>query len=538
MIIQFVNGLSEGRPLGGIFFYERQPEPYLGIVEQVNGRQERKNFVTYLDALRWLAAGTDSEYLLRHIDEPLESTSETENILTFLDQLPDYSTEKYSLTLSADEKKLFLLSDSGQIMIIDRLTGMPTAEKQFPAFDAASIVPATQKVIISRHREIEVWDLTTLEREKRFPIPFAAKAVDLWTDEETVILQYRLEHTIATEGQTTYLQLYSLQEGLSKGQMREWPASIFASVQNTVFTPEKDWVTYSQIYEAPYGYDRIRLYVRPVKFEKFTTKMDTAKIKLSRFAPPNREEKTSGGCLWGVWLILRLTLANILRNIVTGLFRRTSSPPDYLERYQDSWIYASLFAPDGKTLFLSITNHDNKYANQRKGRPIGHHIHLWERSWRGKFKSAAWLSGHATPIGWLFNWAEGKQLISISVDGNVKFWDVQSRKEIDSFLLPINSLSLVVLQKNGELLAAGSEYGKVVVWNLPKGITVHNLHGHNSPVRHLLFTESDGNLITASQRGKILEWTLSHTTPLPRILGREILEPPPPNFSELYKPEN
>lgn len=528
MIIKFVDREKEGNPLGAIFFHEGEAEPYLGIVEDENGRQERKTFGTYLDALRWLAAGTDSKYLLRNIDDTSEPSSEAENSLSFLDHLPDYSLEKYSLTLSADEKKLFLLSDSGQLVIIDQLTGKQIAQKQFPAMNAATIAPVTQKAIISRHREIEVWDLTTLKREKRFPLPFLVQAVDFWADnEETVLLHYRLEHTIATEGQITYLQLYSLQEGRSKGQMREWPASIFGSLRNATFTQEKDWVAYSQIYDAPYGYDRIRLYVRPVKFEEFTTKLDTSQINLSRFAPKKREKKTSGGCLWGLWLILRLIVENISWSIVNGLFRRNSSPPNYLERYQDSWIYASLFAPDGKTLFLSVNNHDNDYVNKRKGRPIGHHIHLWERSKRGKFKSIAWLSGHTAPIGWLFNWSEGTQLISISMDGNVKFWDVQSQKEINSFMLPINSLSLVALQKNGELLAAGSEYGRVVVWNLRKGVVEYHLHGHNSSVKHLLFTEQDGKLITASQRGKILEWTLSGETLIPRVLGRKENEPLP-----------
>jgi WD40 repeat protein len=114
------------------------------------------------------------------------------------------------------------------------------------------------------------------------------------------------------------------------------------------------------------------------------------------------------------------------------------------------------------------------------------------------------LTGHTSYVDGLVFSADGRQVISGSWDGTVRFWDLESGREvrkIQAHVLPVIAIAL-----SPALLASGSDDQTVKLWDLKTGKAVHTLRGHNAYVLSVAFSPDGKRLASADAFGMILEW--------------------------------
>lgn len=285
-----------------------------------------------------------------------------------------------------------------------------------------------------------------------------------------------------------------------------------ASVKNKCFDqchllPQNDWVTFGIPYEGPYG-DRIRLFILPVSPNE---------SRQPSQPPPSLHQKIEKA------LKRRLS--------ILGFFSGNKSK--YLIRYEGCYTDCSIFTQDGQFLFIGMQNSDHPYYN--KDRPVGHYIHVWKRTSAGKFAEDRWLGGHKALIKWLFWAPDAHHLMSVSVDGNIRLWDIRSMKEQHSFTVKSGYITSAIFDKNGQFLALGDQNGVIIVWNVQKGELAYTLKEHRNPICYLDFTKSGDKLYSAAETGTILEWSLNPLSTEPRrICEGDIVKPDEPESLKKY----
>ena len=118
-------------------------------------------------------------------------------------------------------------------------------------------------------------------------------------------------------------------------------------------------------------------------------------------------------------------------------------------------------------------------------------------------------------------------------DGNEVFeWDLYTfklKRKLKGHSNPVTCLSVGI---NSELptLAAGSQDGSIIVWNLATGLIANRFYGHNGEVLDLGFTLDDGtseqegfveDLVSCGADGKIMYWSTLTDQRLATIDGHE-----------------
>jgi WD40 repeat protein len=86
---------------------------------------------------------------------------------------------------------------------------------------------------------------------------------------------------------------------------------------------------------------------------------------------------------------------------------------------------------------------------------------LWERATGKKVRSFA---GHTDAIQNVVFAADGRTLFSASRDGTMRFWDMQSGRELRRIAVP--HLSYAALNADGRQALSTSSYGTLVLWQI------------------------------------------------------------------------
>lgn len=117
-------------------------------------------------------------------------------------------------------------------------------------------------------------------------------------------------------------------------------------------------------------------------------------------------------------------------------------------------------------------------------------------------------NGHTKRINAALFHPDGKRLITASSDTLIKIWDIQTGTLEQTLRGHSGEIISVALSHDGELLASGGKDKELRIWTLTNHTTKFVLTGHTDEVLHLSFHPSKHYLSSASKDGTIRFWDL------------------------------
>jgi hypothetical protein len=132
-------------------------------------------------------------------------------------------------------------------------------------------------------------------------------------------------------------------------------------------------------------------------------------------------------------------------------------------------------------------------------------ILVWNTSWDKVEQS---LAGHNDWVKAVLYSPDGRNIISGSRDGSVRFWDAKSGKEKylikESWWGEINDLAI---SGDGAYLAGATEHAGIVIWHVDSGKTLAVLTGHSGRVTGVAFSADGKTIISGGADGTVRIWT-------------------------------
>src|SRR5262249_8303246 len=119
------------------------------------------------------------------------------------------------------------------------------------------------------------------------------------------------------------------------------------------------------------------------------------------------------------------------------------------------------------------------------------------------------LTGHVGPIFSAVFTGDGSTLVTGAADGNVKVWDVATRKTKSTFHDESNAwVHAVALSPNGTMLAS-SHMSRIVLRELATGKLVKELKGHSGEIDSLCFSPDGATLASGARDHTARIWDVS-----------------------------
>jgi WD40 repeat protein/serine/threonine protein kinase len=185
----------------------------------------------------------------------------------------------------------------------------------------------------------------------------------------------------------------------------------------------------------------------------------------------------------------------ILWDVNSGdIIHRFNSPTDTIN--------AGAFSPDGRTLAGGF----GTFRYLIEGDFQDNNIHLWDAA---SGEEILQLTGHEGPVTALQFSADGRTLLSGSIDETVRLWDVASGEQIRRFDGHTGGVFDVAFSSDGKYAASGAADAMVIVWNVATGDRLRQLTGHEGLVHHVRFEQNGDRLWSAAEDGQLRLWNLS-----------------------------
>ena len=103
---------------------------------------------------------------------------------------------------------------------------------------------------------------------------------------------------------------------------------------------------------------------------------------------------------------------------------------------------------------------------------------------------------------------DGKRVAIASVDGTIRFCDMETGAELNALIAHENGVSDVAFSHDGKWLASASKDRTVKLWDLEKDTLIVELIGHRSDVRSVAFSPDDKILASSSKDKTIILWEI------------------------------
>jgi WD40 repeat protein len=118
------------------------------------------------------------------------------------------------------------------------------------------------------------------------------------------------------------------------------------------------------------------------------------------------------------------------------------------------------------------------------------------------------LGGHRKQITGIAFSPDGKTIITVSQDKNVRWWDATTGKP-EATELHGSSLACVAISPDGKMVASGAEDGTIKVWDLNTREIIATLGGPEKTVRCLAFSPDGKSLASGSADGACRIWDIA-----------------------------
>ena len=114
-----------------------------------------------------------------------------------------------------------------------------------------------------------------------------------------------------------------------------------------------------------------------------------------------------------------------------------------------------------------------------------------------------------------------QSLISGSLDGTIKFWNLQTRDKPRTFKASLG-VKAIAISRDGQFLASAAWDGKVRLWHIETGEVLHTLEGHSYSVSCFTFSPDGRTLASAGSYDRtILLWKVQTGQLLHTLTGHE-----------------
>jgi WD40 repeat protein/cytoskeletal protein RodZ len=221
-------------------------------------------------------------------------------------------------------------------------------------------------------------------------------------------------------------------------------------------------------------------------FKAFLKAMELGRWIISqeiRF-PANEENKITSMFQASIRPEVKLQAISILREIYNfdGYMHWNSLP--------DKDVKSVKFSPTGK-LFASASINE---------------INLWDAQ-TGRHLRTLNHSGWVNSISFSPN---GQTLVSVSFEGTIKHWDVNTGREIQSFVGHSASIWDVSFSPNGHLIASASPEDVVALWDIDAGRKLRTLADSNNARFSTISFSPDGRLIAGNNsNSQVVVWEVA-----------------------------
>jgi WD40 repeat protein/tetratricopeptide (TPR) repeat protein len=146
------------------------------------------------------------------------------------------------------------------------------------------------------------------------------------------------------------------------------------------------------------------------------------------------------------------------------------------------------FHPDGRSLLIAAGK-EVRLLNPVTAQAIGHPLVC-----SGKLAGAIFGPG-------------GKSIVTYARDGNARIWDTATQNPLSPDLVHNAAVTTAAINKEGNLLACGTEKGSIYRWSFPSGQPVRKPLSHPGQVNSLQFDFLSGNtLLSGSSNGNVILW--------------------------------
>ena len=126
------------------------------------------------------------------------------------------------------------------------------------------------------------------------------------------------------------------------------------------------------------------------------------------------------------------------------------------------------------------------------------------------------LRGHTDSVSSVVFSADGKRIVSASLDGTIKTWDVAGGYEVTTHKVHDKSLfgSKVIFSSHGDCAARGSQDKTVKIWDVVNGKRITTLEGHSDEVTSVAFSPDGERIGSVSSDKTVKIWDVANGRPI------------------------
>jgi len=116
------------------------------------------------------------------------------------------------------------------------------------------------------------------------------------------------------------------------------------------------------------------------------------------------------------------------------------------------------------------------------------------------------FSGHKSIVTKLAFLPNGKVLASISADGVLNLWNIDSGQKIKSLATQGDSFGAFALSNDGSILAKTGPANSIVLYNLVENRALATLKGHSDHINQVVFSPDDAYLVSVGDDKTLVLW--------------------------------
>ncbi|MBD1821826.1 putative DNA binding domain-containing protein [Cyanobacteria bacterium FACHB-DQ100] len=119
------------------------------------------------------------------------------------------------------------------------------------------------------------------------------------------------------------------------------------------------------------------------------------------------------------------------------------------------------------------------------------------------------LKGHRRPIQALIADASSEKLVSVSSDGTLNIWDLNSGNLLKTWHIDNEQISILSITPDSKKIIIISDDFALQVWDISTGNLIFSLEGHQAEINAIAFTPSSEKIISASDDKALRVWSLT-----------------------------